>query len=190
MNIATDRAAFAEFYLQHFDDVLGFVTRRVSEPQLAADLTADVFVAALESASSYRGDGPPGAWLIGIARRVVAAEYRRGAGRRAAGQRLHGSRLLAEDDIAALVERIDAQRDAHALYEHIQQLPSGERDVLELVAVDGLGLAEAAAVLGIRPTAARVRMFRARRFLREKSARPTPEQLVRTSSAVTVEAQS
>src|SRR5206468_1886418 len=39
----------------------------------AADLTADVFVAVIESAGSYRRSrGEPVAWLFGIARNVVA----------------------------------------------------------------------------------------------------------------------
>jgi RNA polymerase sigma-70 factor (ECF subfamily) len=69
--LGTDRAAFEAFYRAHFDEVLGFVTRRVADPYTAADLTADVFLRALEAAASYRGEGSAGAWLIGIARHVV-----------------------------------------------------------------------------------------------------------------------
>ncbi|MFD7729961.1 sigma factor [Kitasatospora phosalacinea] len=42
------------FHHQHVDAVLGFVARRVGDPHLAADLTADVFAAALEAAAGYR----------------------------------------------------------------------------------------------------------------------------------------
>ena len=78
-----------------------FIARRVSDPHLAADLTADVFLAAIQSAHKYRPDrGSPGAWLIGVARNVVNAEFRRaaqeqgrlapGVGPRAAGCGLAG----------------------------------------------------------------------------------------------------
>jgi len=50
---ARDPAGFAAFYEQQFDAVLGFVTRRVDNAHLAADLTADIFVAALEGAHTY-----------------------------------------------------------------------------------------------------------------------------------------
>ncbi|MFE3525303.1 hypothetical protein ACFXOD_27465 [Streptomyces sp. NPDC059161] len=43
-----DPAAFAVFYQQQFDTVLGFVTRRTDSVHLAADLTADIFLTALE----------------------------------------------------------------------------------------------------------------------------------------------
>jgi DNA-directed RNA polymerase specialized sigma24 family protein len=45
--------------------------------------------------------------------------------------------------------------------------------VLELVAIDGLAVKEAAAALGIRPGTARVRLYRARRAARN-ALRPPP----------------
>jgi Sigma-70 region 2 len=46
------RTAFEEFYREHFDLVLRFVTRRVGDADTAADLTAEVFLAALDGASA------------------------------------------------------------------------------------------------------------------------------------------
>ena len=50
-SIGTDPAAFTEFYRAHVDEVTRFVTRRVADPHLAADLTAEVFLAAIEAAA-------------------------------------------------------------------------------------------------------------------------------------------
>lgn len=166
-SIGTDPAAFTEFYRAHVDEVTRFVTRRVADPQLAADLTADVFLAVIEAAADYRGSfGGPRTWLFGIARNVIAAEFRRSARQRRAEDLITGRRLLDADDVDRLVAKIDAFRQVRALHEELQALPDGERAVLELVAVDGLSVAEAAAALGIRPVAARVRLHRARRALR------------------------
>jgi len=71
-----------------------------------------------------------------------------------------------EEDLAALHARIDAEAAARSVYRELAELSPGERAVLELVALDGLGVAEAARALGINPVAARVRYYRARRFLR------------------------
>jgi RNA polymerase sigma-70 factor (ECF subfamily) len=168
--LGTDRAAFEAFYRAHFDEVLRFVTRRVADPYTAADLTADVFVRALEAAASYRGEGSAGAWLIGIARHVVAGEYRRAARDRDAVERVEASRLLDADDIGRLEERIDAERQARGLYARVRLLPPGEREVLELVAIDGLSVSDAARATGITPVAARVRLHRARRALRQTAS--------------------
>ena len=62
--------------------------------------------------------------------------------------------------------KIDACRQVRELHEELRALPEGERAVLELVSVDGLTVAEAAAALGIRAATARVRLHRARRALR------------------------
>ncbi|MDX3227075.1 RNA polymerase sigma factor [Streptomyces sp. ME19-01-6] len=62
-----DAAGFAAFYEENFDAVLGFVTRRTACPQVAADLTADIFVAALEASGQYDPRrGAPTAWLYGL----------------------------------------------------------------------------------------------------------------------------
>ena len=171
----TDPDTFTAFYREHVDAVLRFVTRRVDDPHLAADITAEVFAAVIECAATYRpGQGSAVAWLYGIARNHIAGDVRRRARETARWQRLTGRRLLDTDDIGRLEERIDADRAARALYQRLQQLPAGDRAVLELVAVDGLTVTEAAAALKIRPGAARTRLFRARRALADTSAADPP----------------
>jgi RNA polymerase sigma-70 factor (ECF subfamily) len=167
--IASDLDSFERFYREHVEAVQRFVARRVDDPYLAADLTADVFVAAIESAGSYRrGLGEPVAWLFGIARNVVAGERRRNAKQLRTAAHIRGRELVDEDDLAALHERIDRESAGRTLYQELAQLPAGERAVLELVALDGLSAGEAGRALGIGPVAARVRLHRARRRLRNR----------------------
>jgi RNA polymerase sigma-70 factor (ECF subfamily) len=165
-SIGTDPAAFTEFYRAHVDEVTRFVTRRVADPQLVADLTAEVFLAVIEAAARYRGShGGPRTWLFGIARNVIAAEFRRTAREQRAESLVAGRRLLGADDVERLMERIDALRQVRELHEALRALPDGERAVLELVSVDGLSVAEAASALKIGQVAARVRLHRARKAL-------------------------
>jgi len=165
--IAHDPEAFEAFYRAHVEGVERFVARRVADPHLAADLTADVFLAAIDAAASYRRErGSPAAWLFGVARIVVAAEYRRSARESRANGRVEGRRLLGDDDVERMQERIDAAARSRVLFAAVAQLPEGERAVLELVALDDLSVSEAAAVLGLRPVTARVRLHRARGAVR------------------------
>jgi RNA polymerase sigma factor (sigma-70 family) len=167
--IAHDPAAFEAFYRDHVEAIMRFVTRRVDDPHLAADLTAEVFLAAIDGAATYRpAGGAPGAWLFGIARNVVSSEWRRAARERRAHAEIQGRRLLDDDDVARIQERIDAQAQARDLHAAIGGLPEGERAVFELIALDGLSTPEAAAVLGIRKVTARVRLHRARTALRRR----------------------
>jgi RNA polymerase sigma-70 factor (ECF subfamily) len=172
-SIGTDPVAFTDFYRAHVDEVTRFVARRVADPQLVADLTAEVFLAVIEAAARYRGSvGGPRTWLFGIARNVIAAEFRRSAREQRAESLIAGRRLLDGDDVERLMEKVDAYRQVRELHERLRALPEGERAVLELVSVDGLTVAEAAAALNIRQVAARVRLHRARQALLAARVQP------------------
>src|ERR1700710_276157 len=96
--IGTDPELFRVFYDDNLEEIQRFVTRRVRDPERAADLTADIFVAAIESAHRYRPHGTPRTWLYGIARIIVAEDHRRGVRETAKDRRLRGSELLDEEE--------------------------------------------------------------------------------------------
>ncbi|ASO18446.1 RNA polymerase sigma-70 factor (ECF subfamily) [Actinoalloteichus hoggarensis] len=167
IRISHDQDAFEAFYRTHVDAVQRFIVRRVDDPHLAADLTAEVFLAVIRSAHTYQARrGNEAAWLFGVARNVVSADRRRRARGTAVVSRIAGRALVDEDDIAALVDRIDAAASARRLARGMQGLSDGERAVLELTALDGLSISDAAKALGISSVAARVRLHRARRRMR------------------------
>lgn len=165
--IAIDPEIFETFYREHIDGIQGFVARRVGNPEHAADLTAEVFLAAIGAAHRYRpARGVPKAWLYGIARTVVAADRRQVARQKTREARLRTGAMLDMSDVAEIEARIEAAAKLRNLYEAMDCLTDPERAILELVAIDELSLAEAAAAAGVRPVTARVRLHRARRKLR------------------------
>jgi RNA polymerase sigma factor (sigma-70 family) len=171
--IGRDPDAFEAFYREHLPWVRRFVARRVTDPHTAADLTADVFMAAIDGAGGYRpASGTPTAWLAGVARNVVADHARRRVREVRATGRVAGRALLDEQSIERLADRIDGERAARDLYASLSLLPAGQRAVVELVAVDGLTLAEAASALGITAGNARVRYHRARAQLQDSLPSP------------------
>src|SRR5215510_8464938 len=67
-----DRKATAEFVNTYTDAVYSFVRHRLSPRlDLVDDLVQEVFIAAWENLSSFRGISPLRAWLLGIARHKV-----------------------------------------------------------------------------------------------------------------------
>jgi len=170
--IGTDQDAFEAFYREHLGFVRKYVARRVDDAHSAADLTADIFLAAIESAHRYdEAKGSAGAWLVGIARNVVADHQRKRARELRALGRINGRALLDDASVERINQRLDAERATRQLYRTLQTLPATQRAVVELVAIDGLSLTESAAVLGITAANARTRYHRARTRLR--SALPT-----------------
>lgn len=164
--IGADPEIFDAFYTEHLEDLQRFVARRVGDPERAADLTADIFLAAINSAHRFRPRATPKTWLYGIAVVVVAEDRRQGARERAREERIRGSALLDEEETARIEGRIDAAARARRIYEAMDRLGDDERAVLELVAIDELTVAEAATAVGVRPVTARVRLHRARRKMR------------------------
>ncbi len=55
-SIGRDPDAFEAFYRAHLESVQRFIARRVDNPEDAADLTAEVFLAAIKASARYRGD--------------------------------------------------------------------------------------------------------------------------------------
>jgi len=103
-----DPRAFGEFYARHERAVFRYFYRRVRDAELAADLSAECFAAALLGASRFRGgDAPAVAWLFGIARNLLrrSAEKRRVESK--ARARLGMGPLVLEDDTLAALERRD-----------------------------------------------------------------------------------
>lgn len=181
--IGADPEAFENFYREHVATVQRFVARRVDTAESVADLTADIFLAAIEASHTYRSDrGAPAAWLFGIARNVVATEHRRRGRELGALSRFAARRHLDDESTARIVEQIDAERETRRLYDSIAALPESERALLELIAVDGLTVADAARSLGIRPATARVRLHRTRRTLHTQ-LRPLVETALVTQEA-------
>ena len=68
------------------------------------------------------------------------------------------------DDVSG---RIDDERRMRRVREALADLPSGQREAIELVVWEGLGMAEAAAALGVAEGTVKSRVSRARKRLGE-----------------------
>ena len=172
---AHDPEAIEAVFRAYRDDVWLYAIRRARDPHEAADLVSEVFLSAVDSASSYDASrGTPIAWLLGIAARRFADGRRKEAREGRFLARFDARRHLDAADEEAVADRIDAERRAAGLDGAMADLSEGEREVLLLVSQDGLTPAEASQVLGISSAAARVRLSRARRRLKRAERRRDP----------------
>src|SRR5919201_2874434 len=74
-----DPGSFEQFYRGHVDAILAFFAHRTRDAELAADLTAETFAAALAGRRRYRRKaGAADSWLFGIAYHKLADAQRRG----------------------------------------------------------------------------------------------------------------
>src|SRR3954470_19370773 len=104
----TDPAAFAEFYERYAQRVMTFLLRRIFDPELALDLTAETFATILLRREDFRGttEEEERAWLFAIARSHLSHYLRRGEVERRAVQRL-GIMIghMEPDEIARIEEQ-------------------------------------------------------------------------------------
>jgi RNA polymerase sigma-70 factor (ECF subfamily) len=148
-----DPASFELFYTRHVEGILGFFARRTRDAELAADLTAETFAAALAGRRRYKPQaGAASAWLFGIAMKKLADYHRRGYAEQRACRRLGMERLeLTDDDIA----RIDALGDNAIASALVEGLAPDQRDAIRAHVIEDQSYAEIAA--GERVTEAVVR---------------------------------
>ena len=172
----TAEARFDALARAHGPRILGYLARRVDPPADAADLLSETLLVAWRRLDDVP-EAPEEAiaWLFGVARRVLANQ-RRGNRRRSAlvdELREHVSGAVRAPDAAAALDIRAALR----------RLPAGDRELLTLTAWDGLTAAQAAAVVGIEPAAARKRLQRARERLRELLGEPLSPPAARSAPA-------
>src|SRR5262245_37408314 len=112
--------AFGEFYARHETAILGFMLRRTGEPELAADLAAEAFAAALVSVRRYRpGPAPAAAWLYGIARNVLLRSVKRHRVEDRARRRLAMPPLPVTDELLERIERVSGDQRVEQLLERL-----------------------------------------------------------------------
>ena len=161
-----DAEAFVAFYQRHLPAVLGFFLRRTADRELTADLTAEVFAAALLAAERYRpGERPALAWLYGIAAHKLADSRRRGRVEDEARRRLALEPLTIDD---ADLARVGEMADSGAAETALQALPPAQRDSVLARVVDERPYAEIADQMRCSELLVRQRVSRGLRALRAR----------------------
>jgi RNA polymerase sigma factor (sigma-70 family) len=157
--------AFAVFYERHVRAVHAFHRRRVGSAEIAYDLTAETFAAALRSVPRYEPRPEPArAWLFAIARHTLFDALRRGQVEDRARRALAMEPIVLSDaDVAAL----DLLADTPAL-EAVADLPDDQRAAVLARHVDGDSYAEIAQRLACSESVVRQRVSRGLRALRAR----------------------
>jgi RNA polymerase sigma-70 factor (ECF subfamily) len=152
-----DRRRFERLYAEHFERVAAYLLSR-ADPALAEDALARTFEIAWRRLADVPREPLP--WLLGVARRALA-DLRRGQGRQEALiERISTTLVQPDGDHAETLV-------AHSrLLAALRGLSEPQREVLLLVAWDGLSQREAAAVLGCSRGAVALRLHRGRTRLR------------------------
>lgn len=150
-------ARFSELMGEHGKVVLGYLTRRTDPAFDAADLMAEVFVVAWRRLGDVPAESDEArAWLLGVARRVLANHHRGATRRSQLADRLRGDLELPTQAHPAL------EGVARRVSDALGRLDAEDRELLTLVAWEDLTSEQAGAVLGLSAAAVRKRLQRIR----------------------------
>ncbi|WP_248962258.1 sigma-70 family RNA polymerase sigma factor [Sphaerisporangium perillae] len=167
-----DADAFAALYDRYVDLVYRYVYFRVGSHALAEDLTSETFLRALRRIADFTWQGRDfGAWLVTIARNLVADHYKSGRYRMEVSTAevldtpLDGLHIPENAVVATMV----SERVLRA----VSDLNPEQQECVVLRFLHGMSLAETALIMGKKSNAIKALQFRAVRAL----ARALPDDL-------------
>jgi RNA polymerase sigma-70 factor, ECF subfamily len=172
---AGDGEAFGQLFDTHVDTVHRYISYRVSDHSLAEDLTSETFLRALRRISTYTWQGRDfGAWLVTIARNLIADHFKSSR---------YKLELSTSDLVEAGADRSQAGPEDQVLagitntvlLEAVTRLKPDQQECIVLRFLQGMSVAETAAVLGKNDGAVKALQYRAVKTL----GRLLPAELVR-----------
>ena len=152
-----DKQAIGEIYRTHVDVIYRYIWARIRDDNVTEDLTAQVFLKALEGLPSYRPSGKPFlAWLYRIAYARIVDHWRKQERR---------VEVPLEDTLPAREPRpeelLEAEADWVTAIDLVAQLTDDQQDVVILRFIGELSLAEVAETLGKTVGATKAIQYRA-----------------------------
>ncbi|AXG78478.1 ECF subfamily RNA polymerase sigma factor, BldN family [Streptomyces paludis] len=166
---AGEAEAFGRLYDQYSDTVYRYIYYRVGGKATAEDLTSETFLRALRRISTFTYQGRDfGAWLVTIARNLVADHFKSSRFRLevTTGEMLDANEVERSPEDSVLEHLSNA-----ALLEAVRKLNPQQQECVTLRFLQGLSVAETARVMGKNEGAIKTLQYRAVRTL----ARLLPE---------------
>lgn len=157
---AGDPEAFGEIFRRHRDRMWALALRTTGNRELASDCLQDAFISAFRRADSYRGEAAVTTWLHRIVVNACLDRLRR----------RRPTTPLPEHDSVETADRRDDHASTEAALDvraALARLPEAQRVALVLVDMHGMGVAEAADVLGVAEGTVKSRCARGRTALAE-----------------------
>ncbi|HWH28378.1 MAG TPA: ECF subfamily RNA polymerase sigma factor, BldN family [Mycobacteriales bacterium] len=163
-----DADAFGELYDRYVDVVYRYISYRVGDRALAEDMTSETFLRALRRIGSFTWQGRDvGAWFVTIARNLIADHYKSSRYKLEMTTDDVGvvggtaGRLVEESPEGAVLESMQNK----VLLEAVRQLNAEQQECIALRFLQGLSVAETAAVMGKNEGAVKALQYRAVRTL-------------------------
>ncbi|MGH7608535.1 MAG: RNA polymerase sigma factor [Candidatus Dormibacteria bacterium] len=156
---------FGQLYDRYFPQIYRYVAARVRSPEVAEDVTSEVFLKALRGIGRYRPTGHPfSAWLYQIALNSITDHYR--SRKRSEDSLDQGPELLAAG--ASVDDQVADRLGVAEIWREIESLPSQQQAAMTLKYAEDLKLAEIGQIMGKSEGAVKLLIFRGTATLRSR----------------------
>lgn len=140
-----DGEAFGQIYDRYVDQVYRYLYYRLGSHPLAEDLTSETFLRALRRIDSFHWQGRDiGAWFVTIARNLVTDHFKSSRFRL---EVTTGDMLDADRADEGIEEQVVERLENAALLDAVRQLKPEQQECIVLRFLQGLSVAETAAVM-------------------------------------------
>lgn len=159
-----DRGAVREWFAAFHDDLLAYVSYKISRVKDAEELVQETFIQCLKHLPLFDGRSSISTWMKSIARHEIADYYRKKYAKKAIQTLPLHELILGRADKAAVKDSHQVSEDVR---ESLGRIRADYSELLMLKYVDGLSVKHIAAKLGRTVKSIEADLFRARQDFRE-----------------------
>ncbi len=169
-----DAEAFGELVRQCYQQIHRWALVHTGDPDDADDVTQEVLIRLQRGIRRFRAQARFTTWLFQVTRNAALELHRK----REARNRMH-MRLQrdghSDDDSGSTLEPSSESGISRLVKDFLTALPQRQREVFDLVDLQGLKPLEVSQMLDMNPATVRAHLFRARRALRSRILAQHPE---------------
>lgn len=162
-----DERAWGELVEATYRDVYTLCLRILGNPHDASEATQDAYLKAWRGLHSFRGDAMFETWLYRVASNAALSKHRGRKRRQSHEAGIEDDALMQLPGRDSVEATAGTRIEVRALEDALARLPEQHRTAIVLRDVYGMSIEEIAEQLGISTTAAKVRVHRARKKLKD-----------------------
>jgi len=171
---AGERSAFDNLVRRYYGQIYRWAVARTGDPDDADDVTQETLLRLHRHLPDFDGRSRFSTWLYQVTRSASADLYRKRTRRARLFARVKRESATAIDPRGAAAAT-DERRASDLVKAFLEQLSDRQREVFDLVDLQGFRTVEVSAMLEMEPVTVRSHLFRARKAIREKILESYPE---------------
>ena len=162
-----DRAAYDAIVRRYESRIFSLICMMIKDRSSAEEVAQDTFLRAFNNLTRFDQSRPFYPWLARIAARL-AINWLNRTGTALSKMNSHADLEAISADQCEPADQLTAERAAVGLWQHVEQLPSGERAAVLMFYKQELTVSEIADVLGVTSGTIKTFLYRGRQHLRTR----------------------